>query len=46
MLHTPIILIIGIFIGWNLPQPPWAWDLQARVASPAKALRDKNRRRR
>ena len=21
-------LVIGIFIGWNLPQPPWAKELQ------------------
>ena len=21
-------LVIGIFIGWNLPQPPWAKEVQ------------------
>ncbi len=21
-------LVIGIFIGWNLPQPPWAREVQ------------------
>jgi hypothetical protein len=45
MLYTLIILIIGIFIGWNLPQPPWARDVQARVVSSIKALLDKSRRR-
>ena len=44
MLYTLAILIIGIFIGWNLPQPYWARDLQARVVSSVKVLRDKSRR--
>ena len=22
---------VGAFIGWNLPQPTWAADLQAKV---------------
>lgn len=31
-MFTALILIsIGIVIGWNVPQPPWARDLQARV---------------
>jgi hypothetical protein len=44
MIYALIILIIGIFIGWNLPQPPWAKDLQARIVSLVKALRDKTGR--
>lgn len=35
-MYTLIVLIIGIFIGWNLPQPPWAKALQDRVV---KAIR-------
>jgi hypothetical protein len=46
MLYTLIILTIGIFIGWNLPQPPWARDLQARLVSSVKALPDTSGRRR
>ncbi len=30
-MYTIFVLIIGIFIGWNLPQPPWAKRLQDRV---------------
>jgi hypothetical protein len=25
-------LVIGIFIGWNLPQPPWAREVQDTAA--------------
>jgi hypothetical protein len=45
MLYTLTILIVGIFIGWNLPQPPWARDLQASVVRTVKALLDKSDRR-
>lgn len=24
-------LVIGAFIGWNLPQPAWARNLQSRI---------------
>lgn len=27
-MYTLIILAIGVFIGWNLPQPVWARDFQ------------------
>jgi hypothetical protein len=30
-MYTLLVLIIGIFIGWNLPQPPWAKAFQDRV---------------
>lgn len=30
-MYILIILIIGIFIGWNLPQPQWAKSLQRRL---------------
>jgi hypothetical protein len=45
MIYTLIILVVGIFIGWNLPQPPWARDLQTRVVGSVKELLDKSGRR-
>jgi hypothetical protein len=32
-MYTLFVLIIGIFIGWNLPQPPWAKEFQNRVVA-------------
>jgi len=37
-MYTLIILAIGIFIGWNLPQPQWAKTLQDRVAQAIRTL--------
>ena len=37
-MYTVIVLVIGIFIGWNLPQPPWAKALQDRVVELTRAL--------
>jgi hypothetical protein len=31
MLETLFCIAIGILIGWNLPQPTWAKDLQDKV---------------
>jgi hypothetical protein len=28
---TIITLLIGMFIGWNLPQPEWARTIQNKV---------------
>ena len=28
---TIITLLIGMFIGWNLPQPAWARTIQNKV---------------
>ncbi len=28
---TLLALLIGMFIGWNLPQPDWARSLQNKV---------------
>jgi hypothetical protein len=30
-MYTLFVLAIGIFIGWNIPQPGWARDLQEKV---------------
>jgi hypothetical protein len=30
-MSTIITLLIGMFIGWNLPQPDWARALQDKV---------------
>lgn len=44
MLETLLILAIGIMIGWNVPQPLWAKDLQERVVRSVKAMLDKTNR--
>jgi len=41
MLYTLFILAVGVVIGWNLPQPPWARDLQDRAVRSVKAILDK-----
>lgn len=33
MSNTLILLLIGAFIGWNLPQPGWAKWLQSKVVA-------------
>jgi len=33
MLETLFWLIVGAFIGWNLPQPTYAKELQAKLAA-------------
>ena len=37
-MHTLIVLAIGIFIGWNLPQPPWAKAIQAHIVNLVRSL--------
>ena len=32
-METLIVLVIGIFIGWNIPQPQWAKDAQNKLMS-------------
>jgi hypothetical protein len=39
-MYTLLILIIGIFIGWNLPQPPWAKAFQDRVVQMVRSILD------
>tara|TARA_Y100000592_G_C5271070_1_gene221892 strand:- start:201 stop:341 length:141 start_codon:yes stop_codon:yes gene_type:complete len=31
MTNTILLLLIGAFIGWNLPQPGWAKWIQAKA---------------
>jgi hypothetical protein len=38
MLAVLIALAIGIVIGWNWPQPPWARDIQARIVQTFQSL--------
>jgi hypothetical protein len=38
MFYTLTIFVIGVFVGWNLPQPPWAKDLQDRVVGVIRSL--------
>ncbi|MGI9571095.1 MAG: hypothetical protein ACR2PH_15480 [Desulfobulbia bacterium] len=28
---TAVLVLIGAFIGWNFPQPPWAVWLQGKA---------------
>jgi len=44
MLEILFILAIGILIGWNVPQPSWARDLQERVTHRVKSMIDKTGR--
>lgn len=38
MMYTLIVLAIGVFIGWNLPQPPWARALQGNLVRFVRSL--------
>ena len=33
MLEALIYILIGAFIGWNLPQPSWAKNIQTKILS-------------
>jgi hypothetical protein len=35
---TLLTLLIGMFIGWNLPQPEWARSLQNKVVDLLRGL--------
>jgi hypothetical protein len=37
-MYTLVVLIAGIFIGWNLPQPGWAKTLQARAIQTIRSI--------
>ncbi len=37
-MYTLIVLFIGVFIGWNLPQPPWAKSFQDGVVRFVRSL--------
>ncbi len=32
-MFTLIVAAVALFAGWNLPQPQWAKDLQAKVVA-------------
>jgi len=34
---TLLTLLIGMFIGWNLPQPDWAKAIQDKIVSMLRA---------
>ena len=42
MLGTLFWVLVGAFIGWNLPQPVWAKLVQARIALIWRGLTTKN----
>jgi len=31
MIEAAIYILIGAFVGWNLPQPVWAANIQAKI---------------
>lgn len=31
MLYALFWIAVGLFIGWNMPQPPWAKELQDKA---------------
>ena len=33
MIEAIIYIFIGSFIGWNLPQPTWAKNMQTKIIS-------------
>ncbi|WP_255420151.1 MULTISPECIES: hypothetical protein [Marichromatium] len=43
LLYVLLLLAVGIVIGWNWPQPPWARDFQARVVDTVRSLTGKAR---
>jgi hypothetical protein len=43
MFASLLLIAIGIVIGWNLPQPPWAKDIQDKVVRSIRGLTDKTR---
>ncbi len=42
MLTAIFFIAIGIVIGWNIPQPPWAKDLQDKAVDGIRGLTGKN----
>jgi hypothetical protein len=38
MVGTLLVLAVGIVIGWNLPQPEWARDAQAKLMATLRNL--------
>ena len=42
MLEILFFVAVGIFIGWNLPQPPWARELQDKAVQFVRGLTDRS----
>lgn len=40
-MSTLFWIAVGMFIGWNLPQPTWARELQEKVVAAIKTLSNK-----
>lgn len=36
MLENILIMFIGAFVGWNIPQPVWAKNIQNRIVNSIK----------
>jgi hypothetical protein len=37
-MSTLLALVIGMFIGWNLPQPAWAKAIQDKVVEAIRGI--------
>ncbi|TVQ90776.1 MAG: hypothetical protein EA400_05840 [Chromatiaceae bacterium] len=40
-IYLLLFIAIGIVIGWNLPQPPWAKEAQAKIVGTFQGLMNK-----
>lgn len=38
MLQAIIFIVIGVFLGWQIPQPSWAKSIQNKVVSWIKGI--------
>ncbi|NKN33876.1 hypothetical protein [Marichromatium bheemlicum] len=43
MLYALLFLVVGIIIGWNWQQPPWARELQERVVGTVRSFTNKTK---
>lgn len=41
MTNAALLILIGAFIGWNLPQPVWAKWIQTKAIALCKKLKAK-----
>ena len=44
MITMLLFIAIGIVIGWNLPQPPWAKEIQDKIVNSVRSITGKTNR--
>ena len=44
MITLLLFIAIGIVIGWNLPQPPWAKEIQDKIVNSVRSITGKTNR--